>query len=116
MPPVGDLEELERYKAVLEEASRFSGFFMWKPIAAEWVREHLDHYTTRAVELLVCKHRDKIRQKEEKRPEFCVVYQFYYSVTIAIDGMDVFIESVFEPGSSSDPDTIRVVSIHPITK
>ena len=78
--------------------------------------EFRSSYAKSAVELLVCKHRNEIRQIPEKRPEYCVVYQFYYGIVIVIEGIDVFIESVFEPASGNDPDMIRVVSVHPPTE
>lgn len=116
MPPLGSAEEFERYRAVLEESARFSGCFMWKQPAAVWVGENLDcHKTQKAVERLIYEHRNEIRQREETRPEFRQVYQFFYTLVIHIDGMEVFIETVFEPGATSDQDMIRIVSVHQAT-
>lgn len=117
MPPLGKDEEYDRYKAILEESGRFFGYFEWKRVAAEWVRSNLaQHNTPRAVERLIYEHRSEVRQREETRPEYCRIYQFYYSFIILVDGMEVFIETVFEPGRTSDRDMIRIVSVHPATQ
>ncbi len=114
MTPLGGSDEFDRYKEVLEESRNYGGCFEWKRVPAVWVAENLE-CQPRAVERLIYENRDKIRQREEKRQDYRHIYSFYYSLVISIDGQQVFIETVFEPGPSSDRDKIRVVSIHPAT-
>ncbi len=70
MPPLADVEELSRYKAVLAEAGRFGEYIKWKREAAETVREHLSNHTPRGIELLISKHREEVDQTKEDRPEY----------------------------------------------
>lgn len=112
MPPLGGKEEFERYRAVLDEASRFADFINWKPRPADFARKVLGQ-TTRAIELLICENRIEISQKEENRSGSCFNEKYWYSLVIKIDGMDVFIESILQPASGNNvPDLICVVSMH----
>jgi hypothetical protein len=58
-------------------------------------------------------HRGQVRQTKENRPEYRDRYQYHYDFLIPIDGVVIYIETVFEPGVSDDASKIRVVSIHP---
>ena len=110
---LGVEDEFKKYMAVLDEAERFTGYFLWKPIAADWVREHLE-CQPKGIELLLCKHRSKIEQIVENRPIHRDNFDYWYKLIVTIGGERIFTESVFIPGSGDDdnPDMIRVVSVH----
>ena len=112
MPPLGDQDELERYKAVLVEAVRFGNLVQWKLRASAWVARDLSNHTQKSIVELMYECRGEVRQKSETRSEYRDRYPFHYDFVIPIGRLSVFIETVFEPGATDEDSKIRIVSIH----
>jgi hypothetical protein len=113
MPPPVDVEELARYKATLEDAVRFGNIVRWKPVPSVWLRENLGNHTQKSIVRLMWDNRDSVKQRIERRPEWKDGYRFYYAFVIPIEGISVFIETVFVVGDTDDESIIRVVNMHP---
>jgi hypothetical protein len=110
--PQGDAAELERYLSVLADAERFSNVVLWKPTASNWLRENLSNHTQKSIVGLLCQYRDQVRQRAETRDLWKDKYSYYYAFVLPIDGISVFIETVFDAGDTKDDSTIVVVNMH----
>lgn len=89
------------------------GYVVWKRLPAEWVDANLEGYTTRAVAKFMFEHVQAggvIDRVRERRPEFGVAYECHYDFRIAIDGRNVYIETVLNETRTGP--TITVVSMH----
>ena len=111
MPPLRDAEIRDKICLAFEE--RTSGGVEWDPLPTEWIRKHLDGYTTRAVGDTLHQHLvsgGTIFQAEETRDDYrhC---RYHYDFRIRIDSHKVYVETVLTD-SVMGP-VVTVVNAHP---
>ncbi len=119
VPPVIDANELKKYLAVLEQAVRFSNLVDWRPRCSEWVFKNLSNHTPKAIITLMWQHHNKVRQKVEDQADIKdrdPEHPLRYQIVIPIEGLEVFIKTVFDAAPIDDDCKIIVVSIHESSK
>jgi hypothetical protein len=112
MAPLQDPVLLARFRSALANW-RVTGYVVWKDIALEWLRSHLEGTEPRQIALLMHQHVTAggvIDQIAEHRPEWSD-YDFHYDFRLPIAGRLIYIETVLVDDDPSDP-ILRIVSIH----
>ena len=110
MPPLRDEDLLAAYKAVLADW-RFSGYVVFDPMPAEWIRENLSNYSPKEIRRLMFEHRDEVDQTKETREPYKDYYTHHYDFRIRIGDTRIYIETAFD--YDGDDSTIRVVRMKP---
>jgi hypothetical protein len=91
-----------------------------KPVAMDWLRKEIGHYTLRGLFELLHDHVKKdprnVREVRETRPDYRH-HEFHFDLILVLDGRAVYFETILVFGESRPPydPRIEVVSIHDAT-
>ena len=92
---------------------RVTGYVVWKEIALEWLRDHLEGIEPREVARLLHEYvaaGGPVDQVKERRPEWSD-YDFHYDLRLPVAGRLLYVETILLDDDPDDP-LLRVVSIH----
>ncbi len=112
MAPLTDQVTLGHFRDALREW-RCEGFVVWKPVAAEWVRDNLDGRTPDSIAKLMHKYVEaggEIDQVRERRDGWEDCNQFHFDFRPTLDGRRLYIETTLRVTSTGP--VVKVVSIH----
>jgi len=112
MAPLTDQAVIAHFVDALREW-RCEGFVVWKPVAAEWVRNNLEGHTPNEIAKLMHEYVEaggEIDQVRERRSDWEDSNQFHFDFRPSLGGRRLYIETTLRMTSTGP--VVRVVSIH----
>ena len=112
MAPLTDPILLDHFRHALREW-RCDGFVVWKPVAAEWIRNNLEGHTPESIARLMHQYVEgggKIDQIRERRDGWEDCNQFHFDFRPNLAGRRLYVETTLRVTVTGP--VVRVVSIH----
>jgi hypothetical protein len=112
MAPLKDGDIRNAYIEALGPLRR-RNFVVWRPLAADWLRENLDDWLQVDVAKLMydyIKSGGEIDQVVETRPPWKYDHDFRYDVRPSISGRKIYLETVLDEQAPGGP-TILIVNM-----
>lgn len=114
MQKPSDQAALSRYRNVLANFGRVTGYVQWKRVPVQWLADNLPEATVRYVNEKISEHAKAgghIDQVEERRLEY-VDWRFHYDLRLQILNRKIYVETVFDDADDLEECTIWIVSLH----